>query len=78
MTRLKEFSHECIYRYDDKRPDRGTMKKDKSKDEGESALIGRCSLIKHGNRKCLFPEKDHLKCRISIAEKPKKKKRRQT
>lgn len=73
--------YKCIFRYDDVRPNRGKTRlgrlgkenPEKVGSGGSKSLIGRCRLINRGNRKCLFPESDHLSCKVSTAKKHKHK-----
>jgi hypothetical protein len=76
----KNFVYRCKYRYDDDRPNRGMTRLGRLGKEipgrlrsgGAKALIGRCILINHGNRRCLYEDKDHLSCPISIHPKSKR------
>jgi hypothetical protein len=70
---FKHFKYACVYRYDDVRPNRGTLRKSHPKDESGGSLLGRCQLATRGKRKCIFPTYNHLNCPLSRHRKPKKK-----
>jgi hypothetical protein len=72
---FKHFKYTCVYRYDDVRPNRGTLRQSHPKDEDGKSLIGRCQLATRGKRKCIFPTYSHLNCPLSRHRKPKKKQR---
>lgn len=75
--RYRRFHYDCKYRYDDIRPNRDTLRSasvgkenpNKSESGGHKALIGRCLL--NLPRKCIFPEKTHYDCPMSISKKRK-------
>jgi hypothetical protein len=67
QERKRDFRYSCKYRYDEKRPTRkedNRMMMARGRD-GSNSLLGRCSKMSVGNRKCIFPSYNHNECPIA-------------
>jgi hypothetical protein len=67
MSHTRVYGKPCIYRYDEVRSG------DTRKGKGEHTISGRCFLRSVGDRRCFYPDKNHLTCPTSTHKKPKKK-----